>query len=41
VRGYRRDTWPRSADNRSASFDSRRAGYVEGGTLLGVVRRVL
>ena len=28
-------------DNRSASFDSRRAGYVDGATLLGVVSRVL
>jgi signal peptidase I len=28
-------------DNRSASFDSRRAGFVDGSTLLGVVRRVL
>jgi signal peptidase I len=28
-------------DNRSASFDSRRAGFVDGRTLLGVVRRVL
>jgi signal peptidase I len=28
-------------DNSRASFDSRRAGYVDGATLLGVVRRVL
>jgi signal peptidase I len=28
-------------DNRDASFDSRRAGYVDGSTLLGVVDRVL
>jgi signal peptidase I len=28
-------------DNRTASFDSRRAGYVDGSTLLGVVQRVM
>jgi signal peptidase I len=28
-------------DNSSASFDSRRAGYIDGSTLLGVVQRVI
>ena len=28
-------------DNRTASYDSRRVGYIDGATLLGVVHRVM